>query len=64
MPSFTASRRISLLLLMVFSLGLIPSAVAHPLGNFTINHFARIETGSDRAKIRYVVDLAEVPTFQ
>lgn len=68
MPSFKASRkasrRRSLFLLIVFSFGLPASAVAHPLGNFTINHFARIETGGDRAKIRYVVDLAEVPTFQ
>src|SRR5262245_28344712 len=40
------------------------SIVAHPLGNFSINHFARIETGFDHARIRYVVDLAEVPTFQ
>ncbi len=39
-------------------------AIAHPLGNFTINHFARIESGATRARIRYVVDLAEVPTFQ
>lgn len=44
---------------------IIPAgAVAHPLGNFTINHFARIESGVDRARIRYVVDLAEIPTFQ
>ncbi len=64
MPSFTASRRVSLLLPMLFLSGLIVTALAHPLGNFTINHFARIETGSDRARIRYVVDLAEVPTFQ
>ncbi|MDX2041073.1 MAG: sulfite exporter TauE/SafE family protein [Acidobacteriota bacterium] len=39
-------------------------ATAHPLGNFTFNHFVRVETGADRAKLRYVVDLAEVPAFQ
>lgn len=42
----------------------ILQTVAHPLGNFTFNHFVRVETGADRVKIRYVVDLAEVPTFQ
>ncbi len=37
---------------------------AHPLGNFTINHFARIEVGTDKIKVRYVIDMAEIPTFQ
>ncbi len=40
------------------------SVTAHPLGNFTINHFTRIEVSRDRVKVRYVVDLAEIPTFQ
>ncbi len=37
---------------------------AHPLGNFTINHFARLEVGADKIKLRYVIDMAEIPTFQ
>ncbi|MGI8565155.1 MAG: hypothetical protein ACR2LZ_01595, partial [Pyrinomonadaceae bacterium] len=37
---------------------------AHPLGNFTINHFARVEAGAERVRVRYVVDMAEIPTFQ
>ncbi len=37
---------------------------AHPLGNFTINHFARLEAGESRVRIRYVVDMAEIPAFQ
>src|SRR2546425_2160418 len=40
------------------------AALAHPLGNFTINHFARIEVGGDRIRVRYVIDMAEIPTFQ
>ena len=40
------------------------SAVAHPLGNFTINHFARIEVGPQRIAIHYVIDMAEIPAFQ
>ncbi len=63
-----SSRAVSFLLLAVLAVnlagGLFAEIAAHPLGNFTINHFARIETGNDRAKIRYVVDLAEIPTFQ
>lgn len=38
--------------------------IAHPLGNFTINHFTRIEVGKVRVNVRYVVDMAEIPTFQ
>jgi ABC-type nickel/cobalt efflux system permease component RcnA len=40
------------------------SALAHPLGNFTINHFSHIEIGSDRIHIRYVLDMAEIPAFR
>jgi ABC-type nickel/cobalt efflux system permease component RcnA len=37
---------------------------AHPLGNFTINHFSRIEVSGSRIKVRYVIDIAEIPAFQ
>jgi ABC-type nickel/cobalt efflux system permease component RcnA len=40
------------------------SAAAHPLGNFTINHLARIDSRGDRLRIQYVLDIAEIPTFQ
>ena len=39
-------------------------ALAHPLGNFTINHFSHIEVGEQQIKLRYVIDMAEIPTFQ
>ncbi len=39
-------------------------ALAHPLGNFTINHFTRIEVGAEKIRLRYVIDMAEIPTFQ
>jgi nickel/cobalt exporter len=39
-------------------------AAAHPLGNFTVNHFSGIEVFPDRVVIHYVVDMAEIPTFQ
>ena len=41
-----------------------PEASAHPLGNFTVNHYAGIELAGDRVYVRYVLDLAEIPTFQ
>ena len=37
--------------------------VSHPLGNFTINHFARLDIQSDHLEITYVIDMAEIPTF-
>lgn len=40
------------------------SASAHPLGNFTINRFARVELYRNAVHIQYVVDMAEIPTFQ
>ncbi|HWP44449.1 MAG TPA: hypothetical protein VNO14_14485, partial [Blastocatellia bacterium] len=40
------------------------AALAHPLGNFTINHFAHIEAGAGRIALRYVLDMAEIPAFQ
>jgi len=40
------------------------SAAAHPLGNFTINRFSRLETSGPRLYVLYVLDMAEIPTFQ
>ena len=39
-------------------------AAAHPLGNFTTNHHAEVVISGDRAYVHYVLDLAEIPTFQ
>jgi nickel/cobalt exporter len=39
-------------------------AMAHPLGNFTINQLAQVRIDRDEARVHYVVDQAEVPTFQ
>ena len=47
------------------ALALLPAtASAHPLGNFSINHLAQISVSADRVDVRYVVDAAEIPTFQ
>lgn len=39
-------------------------ARAHPLGNFTISHYAAIEVTGDGILLHYVIDMAEIPTFQ
>ena len=40
------------------------SASAHPLGNFTINHYDRIEVAETGIQLYRVLDMAEIPTFQ
>jgi ABC-type nickel/cobalt efflux system permease component RcnA len=40
------------------------SASAHPLGNFTINHYAGLTIGRDEIAIDLVIDEAEIPAFQ
>ncbi|MBV8638408.1 MAG: hypothetical protein JO322_10005 [Candidatus Eremiobacteraeota bacterium] len=37
---------------------------AHPLGNFTINHLLEVRWQGHALHIRYVIDRAEIPTFQ
>jgi tetratricopeptide (TPR) repeat protein len=41
-----------------------PTAAAHPLGNFTINHYAGLQVARDGVAIDYVLDMAEIPAFQ
>ncbi|HEV2071378.1 MAG TPA: hypothetical protein VGR26_16435 [Acidimicrobiales bacterium] len=39
-------------------------AQAHPLGNFTVNRYARLEISAEMIRVLYVLDLAEIPAFQ
>jgi len=45
-------------------LGLAGPAHAHPMGNFSINHYAKITVESKNVEILYLADFAEIPTFQ
>ncbi len=52
-------------ILIVFTLVFWGSSVgAHPLGNFTINHYTGLELHPDGVAIDYVLDMAEIPAFQ
>ena len=57
-------KRLVLVGLAVLALALAASAQAHPLGNFTVNRFSRIEVSGHQLYVRYVLDMAEIPTFQ
>ncbi len=60
-------RRILLVLVLVGLAGLgvfAPSAMAHPLGNFSINHLSTVKVSDDRVDVLYVLDEAEIPTTE
>jgi ABC-type nickel/cobalt efflux system permease component RcnA len=37
---------------------------AHPLGNFSISHYTAIDVEPDAVELHYIIDMAEIPTFQ
>ncbi|HVD58211.1 MAG TPA: sulfite exporter TauE/SafE family protein [Thermoleophilaceae bacterium] len=41
-----------------------PAAMAHPLGNFSVNHLTKVKVSADRVDVLYILDQAEIPTFQ
>ena len=41
----------------------VPAASAHPLGNFTINHYSGLRVGPETVMVDHVTDFAEIPTF-
>ena len=52
-------------LLGILGAAMLPGAAsAHPLGNFTVNHFAAVDLAGNGVYVRYALDLAEIPTFQ
>ncbi|WP_433262283.1 nickel/cobalt transporter [Actinosynnema sp. CS-041913] len=51
-------------LVAMLMLGGVGLATAHPLGNFTVNHYHGITVHPDRVTLRAVVDTAEIPTLQ
>jgi ABC-type nickel/cobalt efflux system permease component RcnA len=57
-------KRLVILFVALAALALPVVASAHPLGNFTVNRFSRIEVAGPRIYVHYVLDLAEIPTFQ
>jgi ABC-type nickel/cobalt efflux system permease component RcnA len=66
-PLSTPGRRRRFLgaLLTAFVLLSWPAAIwAHPLGNFTVNRYSRLEPGRDQIDLIYVVDMAEIAAFQ
>lgn len=53
--------RSRLLLLLLLS---ATAASTHPMGNFSVSHYARLDLSQDECTLTYVLDFAEIPTFQ
>ena len=51
--------------LVVAGLLLFPAGLfAHPMGNFSISHYAGIRVDQGFIELQYLIDMAEIPTFQ
>ena len=55
---------LNLLMFVLTCLFAVPASHAHPMGNFSVNHYSRITLTKDAIEIRYLLDLAEIPTYQ
>ena len=60
----TFSKSLFLLALFIAFMLQASSGYAHPLGNFSVNHYSRITLTDHGIEIRYILDLAEIPTYQ
>jgi ABC-type nickel/cobalt efflux system permease component RcnA len=52
------------LLCVLTLLVVAPSSFAHPMGNFSVNHYSKISFDRDGIKLTYIIDLAEIPAYQ
>ncbi len=58
-------KRLATLAVIALAVLVAPAtASAHPLGNFTINHYAGVEIAGSDVYVRYALDVAEIPTYQ
>jgi len=57
-------RRPGIVLLLFILVLSAATSFAHPMGNFSVNHYSKIKIGQGSVEIRYLLDMAEIPTFQ
>ncbi len=58
------NRRLLLSFLLLACLLTTPAGFAHPMGNFSVNHYSKISLKSSGINVEYIIDLAEIPTYQ
>jgi nickel/cobalt transporter (NicO) family protein len=52
------------LVVAALTIGPVNTALAHPLGNFTVNRYAGLLVRPNAITVDYVVDMAEIPAYQ
>ncbi|MGC2399792.1 MAG: hypothetical protein WA510_08415 [Acidobacteriaceae bacterium] len=58
------NRVVSVLLIAIGMLLATRKTFAHPMGNFSVNHYSKISLENDGIRITYIIDLAEIPAYQ
>lgn len=53
--------RATLAFLVLFGAGTV---AAHPMGNFSVSHYSRLDVSPAGCRVTYVLDLAEIPAFE
>src|SRR5690348_16917030 len=53
------TKRLAILVLCCWS-----AAWAHPMGNFSVSHYTKLQTTARGIEVEYALDLAEIPTFE
>ncbi len=66
LPAYHTNLRLpsALLVALVLLLAMPATMFAHPLGNFTVNRYSRIEADQGELSLTYIVDMAEIPAHQ
>ena len=59
-----SSWRFLCVILAIALLSCAASGFAHPMGNFSVSHYAGIRIERGYVEVRYILDEAEIPTFQ
>jgi nickel/cobalt exporter len=58
------SRFVTVALFSLMLLTFTGSGSAHPLGNFSISQYSALRISRSEIELRYLIDMAEIPTFQ
>jgi nickel/cobalt exporter len=58
------TRLVAVVAFVAIALSVTTDAHAHPLGNFTVNHLTQVAVTDDTIQLHYILDIAEIPTFQ
>ncbi len=57
-------KKLAFLVVVLAALAVPVAAAAHPLGNFTVNRYSAVQLSGSSLYVHYVLDLAEIPTYQ